>query len=40
MALHFIPPEVLLDIITRLPDLDTLDNLLKASSRSWRLFNQ
>jgi hypothetical protein len=31
--------EILLDIITRLPDLGTLYNLLRASPRTWRLFN-
>lgn len=40
MNLHLLSPEILLHIITRLPDLDTLYNILRASSRSWRLFNE
>jgi hypothetical protein len=39
MELELLSPEILLDIITRLPGLDTLNNLLRASPRSWRLFN-
>jgi hypothetical protein len=39
MELELLSPEILLDIITRLPGLDTLNNLLRASPRSRRLFN-
>ena len=39
MELELLSPEILLNIITRLPNLGTLYNLLRASPRSWCLFN-
>jgi hypothetical protein len=39
MELEVLSPEILLDIITRLPDLGTLYNLFRASPSSRRLFN-
>ncbi|EGU83479.1 hypothetical protein FOPG_09897 [Fusarium oxysporum f. sp. conglutinans race 2 54008] len=38
-SLETLPPEVLLPIVTNLPGLDTLWNLMKASPHVWRLFN-
>lgn len=38
-SLELLPPEILLPIITSLPGLDTLWNLLRISPHVWRLFN-
>ncbi|KAJ3540923.1 hypothetical protein NM208_g4840 [Fusarium decemcellulare] len=38
-SLELLPPETLLPIVTSLPGLDTLWNLLRASPHIWRLFN-
>ncbi|KAF9768655.1 hypothetical protein IL306_014005 [Fusarium sp. DS 682] len=38
-SLETLPPEVLLPIVTSLPGLDTLWDLMKASPQVWRLFN-
>ncbi|KAF5625019.1 hypothetical protein F52700_9394 [Fusarium sp. NRRL 52700] len=39
VSLETLPPEILLPIVTSLPGLDTLWNLMKASPHVWRLFN-
>jgi hypothetical protein len=38
-GLERLPPEVLLPILTRLPDLDSLDNLLQISPAAAQLFD-
>ncbi|KAJ4009673.1 hypothetical protein NW766_008794 [Fusarium irregulare] len=38
-SLEVLPPEVLLPIVTSLPGLDTLWNLMTASPNTWRLFS-
>jgi len=38
VSLDSLPPEILLPIITSLPNLDSLWNLLRASPQAWRLF--
>lgn len=38
-SLETLPPELLFPIISSLPGLDTLWNLLRASPRAWRFFN-
>ncbi|CAG7564321.1 unnamed protein product [Fusarium equiseti] len=38
-SLEAMPPEILLRIVTNLPGLDTLWNLMTASPDTWRLFN-
>lgn len=38
-SLELLPPEILLPIVTSIPGLDTLWNLLRASPHIWRLFN-
>ncbi|KAF4968003.1 hypothetical protein FSARC_4564 [Fusarium sarcochroum] len=38
-SLETLPPEILLPIITNLTGLDTLWNLLRASPRIWRVFD-
>ena len=38
VSLESMPPEILLAVITSLPGLDSLWNLLQASSQAWRLF--
>ncbi|KAL7934264.1 hypothetical protein V8C35DRAFT_302162 [Trichoderma chlorosporum] len=35
-----LPPEILLQIVTQLPGLDTLWNLMRASPQTWRLFDR
>jgi hypothetical protein len=39
-SIEVLPPEILLPIVTSLPGLDTLWNLLRASPNVWRLFNE
>ncbi|KAJ4022679.1 hypothetical protein NW752_000110 [Fusarium irregulare] len=36
---ELLPPEILLPIVTSLPSLDTLWNLMRASPHIWRLFS-
>ncbi|KAF4459381.1 hypothetical protein FALBO_13855, partial [Fusarium albosuccineum] len=38
-SLELLPPEILLPIVTNLPGLDTLWNLMRASSQVWRVFD-
>ncbi|RFN43950.1 hypothetical protein FIE12Z_11815 [Fusarium flagelliforme] len=38
-SLEVLPPEIMLPIVTSLPGLDTLWNLMTASPNTWRLFN-
>ncbi|KAJ4022764.1 hypothetical protein NW752_000031 [Fusarium irregulare] len=38
VSLESLPPEILLAVITSLPGLDSLWNLLQASPHAWRLF--
>ncbi|KAL5095123.1 hypothetical protein Trisim1_003732 [Trichoderma cf. simile WF8] len=39
-SLELLAPEILLQIVTQLPGLDTLWNLMRASPQTWRLFDQ
>ncbi|QPC79575.1 hypothetical protein HYE68_010327 [Fusarium pseudograminearum] len=39
-SIEVLPPEILLPIVTSLPGLDTLWDLLRASPNAWRLFNK
>ncbi|KAM0553813.1 hypothetical protein ACHAPJ_007159 [Fusarium lateritium] len=39
-SIEVLPPEILLPIVTSLPGLDTLWDLLRASPNVWRLFNE
>ncbi|CAF3554100.1 hypothetical protein QX201_009495 [Fusarium graminearum] len=39
-SIEVLPPEILLPIVTSLPGLDTLWDLLRASPNAWRLFNE
>jgi hypothetical protein len=39
-SIEALPPEFLLPIVTSLPGLDTLWDLLRASPNVWRLFNE
>ncbi|CAJ0547943.1 Ff.00g046970.m01.CDS01 [Fusarium sp. VM40] len=39
-SIEALPPEILLPIVTSLPGLDTLWDLLRASPNVWRLFNE
>ncbi|RBR24887.1 uncharacterized protein FIESC28_02305 [Fusarium coffeatum] len=38
LSLESLPPEILLSVITSLPSLDPLWNLLQASPQAWRFF--
>lgn len=38
-SLEVLPPEILLPVVTSLPGLDTLWNLMTASPNTWRLFS-
>ncbi|KKP02615.1 hypothetical protein THAR02_05303 [Trichoderma harzianum] len=39
-SMELLAPEILLQIVTQLPGLDTLWNLMRASPQTWRLFDQ
>ncbi|KAK4074555.1 uncharacterized protein Triagg1_5151 [Trichoderma aggressivum f. europaeum] len=39
-SLELLAPEILLQIVTQLPGLDTLWNLMRASPQTWRLFDR
>ncbi|KAG8669821.1 hypothetical protein FPOAC2_09162 [Fusarium poae] len=39
-SIEVLPPEILLPIVTSLPGLDTLWDLLRASPNVWRLFDE
>lgn len=39
-SIEALPPKILLPIVTSLPGLDTLWDLLRASPNVWRLFNK
>ncbi|KAL7961328.1 hypothetical protein V8C34DRAFT_274404 [Trichoderma compactum] len=39
-SLELLVPEILLQIVTKLPGLDTLWNLMRASPQIWRLFDR
>lgn len=39
-SLELLAPEILLQIVTKLPGLDTLWNLMRASPHTWRVFDR
>lgn len=39
-SLELLAPEILLQIVTQLPGLDTLWNLMRASPQTWRVFDR